>query len=110
MAKKRGSTFENALKAVTTGKTAVKSEGADSVAPLRTDAPQPKARRKWDENKCSLYLPHPAIYKALLDLQHAESTTRRKKLNDYFLEGIDRVFADRGLPSIEELIKKAGVE
>lgn len=114
MAKRPASTFENALKAVTsTTSNAKKQTGATNRAELAVEAsaentPETKARRKWDENKCSLYLPHPAVYKALLDLQHAESNVRRKKLNDYFLEGIDRVFADRGLPSIEELIKKAG--
>lgn len=115
MAKRRASTFEDALKAVTSTTSNVKKQTsntanrAELVVEAPTDnAPEPKTRRKWDENKCSLYLPHPAVYKALLDLQHAESNVRRKKLNDYFLEGIDRVFADRGLPSIEELIKKAG--
>lgn len=115
MAKKPGNTFETALKAATTGTAAKRQTGgtgqaaAPAVDATQNEAPEAKARRKWDENKCSLYLPHPVVYKALLDLQHAERGigTKKKKLNDYFLEGIDRVFADRGLPSIEELIKKA---
>lgn len=83
------------------------------AAPAATSPPpvsEGRVKKGWEENKCSLYLPHPAVYQALLDLAHEDSKQigRRKKLNDLFLEGIELLLKKRGLPSIDELIVKAG--
>lgn len=110
MARKPENTFADALKAAKGAADGAKKEvgrAASQADAAQSDAPDAKPKRKTADNKHSLYLPHQAVYKALLDLQHAETKDRRPSLNDYFLEGIDRVFADRGLPSIAELIKKA---
>lgn len=45
------------------------------------------------------YLPEP-IYEQLRKLGFEE----KRKLHSYIMEGLDRVFAERGLPSIKELI------
>lgn len=42
------------------------------------------------------------IYEQLRKLAFEE----RKKMHDYLLEGLDLVFKDRGLPSIQELKRK----
>lgn len=55
--------------------------------------------------RTSVYIPL-AAYKKLNELALAESQGARKRLNDYFVEGIDAVFAKRNLPSIAELIGK----
>ena len=46
------------------------------------------------------YLPEP-VHEQLRTLAFEE----RNKIHDYLLEGLNRVFADRGLPSIEDLLK-----
>ena len=47
------------------------------------------------------YLP-PQVHEQLRHLAHEE----RVKMHDLLLEGLDLVFKERGLPSIEELKKK----
>ncbi len=47
------------------------------------------------------YLPLP-VYEQLRHLAFEERT----KMHDYLMEGLDRVFQDRGLPSIAELAEK----
>ena len=48
----------------------------------------------------TLYLPHP-IYKQLRELAFHEE----KRMHSLLMEGLDRVFADRGAPSIEQLTR-----
>lgn len=66
------------------------AEASDSAETIRT----------------SVYIPL-AVYKKLNELAITESTGLKKKVNDYFLEGIDEVFAKRGLPPIAKLIKRS---
>jgi hypothetical protein len=47
------------------------------------------------------YLPEP-VYEQLRRLAFEE----RRKMHDYIMEGLDRVFRDRGLASITELTGK----
>lgn len=54
---------------------------------------------KGDVVKSSMYIPKP-VYEQLRNLAFDE----RKKIHDYVVEGIDRVFADRGLKPIAELL------
>jgi len=63
---------------------------------------QPRTRRAGIKQQTA-YLPHP-VYEQLRTLAFEE----RRKMHDYILEGLDRVFRDRGLPSIAELIGKHG--
>lgn len=49
----------------------------------------------------TLYLPHP-IYKQLRELAFHEE----KRMHSLLLEGLDRVFADRGRPSIAQLTRE----
>src|SRR3954451_18345159 len=48
----------------------------------------------------TLYLPHP-IYRQLREIAFHEE----KRMHSLLLEGLDRVFADRGTPSIEQLTR-----
>lgn len=48
----------------------------------------------------TLYLPHP-IYKQLRELAFHEE----KRMHSLLMEGLDRVFADRGGPSIDQLTR-----
>lgn len=52
----------------------------------------------------TLYLPLP-VFDQLRDLLFEEQRgqVKRRRMHDYFLEGIDLLFKDRGLKSIEEL-------
>lgn len=63
---------------------------------------QPRTRRAGIKQQTA-YLPHP-VYEQLRKLAFEE----RRKMHDYILEGLDRVFRDRGLPSIAELTGKSG--
>jgi hypothetical protein len=47
------------------------------------------------------YLPE-AVYEQLRKLAFDE----RRRIHSYIMEGLDRVFRDRGLPSVEELTDK----
>lgn len=84
--------------------------GAYSHSTLETAALQPSpvatvAKKPKADVRFGVYVP-PSAMKALYDLAHEESGVKRKKVNDYFLEGIDRVFAERGLPSIAQLTEQ----
>jgi hypothetical protein len=98
--------FRDVLKSATdTG--AARRTAVKNAAPIATSSAEDAPKPKKVETKCGVYLPHPDVYKALVDLAHAESVGRRKKLNDLFIEGLDLVFAKRGLPTIAEIVKKA---
>jgi hypothetical protein len=57
-------------------------------------------RKRPGIDRISVYVPH-SVYEQLRKLAFEE----RRKLNDYALEGFDRVFTNRGLPGIKELPK-----
>jgi len=61
-------------------------------------APKTKAKAKKDIQHTTVYVPK-AVYEQWREL----AFTERKKMHDYLLEGLDRVFQNRGLKSIEEL-------
>jgi len=63
--------------------------------------PQQTSLRRPGIKQQTAYLPEP-VYEQLRKLAFEE----RHKMHDYILEGLDRVFRDRGLPSIEELTGK----
>jgi hypothetical protein len=47
------------------------------------------------------YIPH-GVYEQLRKLAFEEE----RKMHDYLMEGLDRVFKNRGLPSIDEVTRK----
>jgi hypothetical protein len=55
----------------------------------------------------TLYLPLP-VFDQLRELffEEQRGQVKRRRMHDYFLEGIDLLFKDRGLKSIEELTGK----
>lgn len=69
-------------------------EGALSVSPRegQTQSKRPGVKQQ------TAYLPKP-VYEQLRKLGFEE----RRKLHSYLMEGLDRVFAERGLRSIKDL-------
>jgi hypothetical protein len=55
----------------------------------------------------TLYLPLP-VFDQLRDLLFEEQRgqVKRRRMHDYFIEGINLLFKDRGLKSVEELMKE----
>ncbi len=78
--------------------------GKKAVAPAeRAEAPGTR-----DEIvRQTLYLPLP-VFDQLRDLffEEQRGQVKRRRMHDYFLEGINLLFKDRGLKSIEELTGK----
>jgi hypothetical protein len=73
----------------------------EAVTPARVDAPQNE--RGGDSKRPAVkqhtaYLPHP-VHEQLRKLAFEEN----RKMHDYLIEGLDRVFADRGLPAVKDL-------
>ncbi len=60
-----------------------------------------KQGKRPDVKQQTAYLPH-AVYEQLRKLAFEEE----RKMHDYIIEGLDRVFKNRGLPSIEEITRK----
>jgi hypothetical protein len=58
------------------------------------------ARKRPGITQQTAYLPDP-VYEQLRRLGFEE----KRKMHTYLLEGLDRVFADRGLPAIKDLVK-----
>ena len=67
------------------------------VSPVETVAKK-KTKAKKDIQHTTVYVPK-VVYEQWREL----AFTERKKMHDYLLEGLDRVFQNRGLKSIEEL-------
>jgi hypothetical protein len=61
-------------------------------------APEPAARAKRPVKQQTVYLPLP-VYEQLRRLAFEE----RVKMHGLLMEGLDRVFRDRGLPGLGEL-------
>jgi len=73
----------------------------DAPSVVTETSPQETSGRRRGIKQQTAYLPEP-VYEQLRKLAFEE----RHKMHDYILEGLDRVFRDRGLPSIEELTGK----
>lgn len=75
---------------------------AAKKASTRAVAETPEA--KSEIVRQTLYLPLP-VFDQLRDLffEEQRGQVKRRRMHDYFLEGIDLLFKDRGLKSIEEL-------
>lgn len=75
------------------------------ASPIDKSPKEVNPKQKWKEKDSikttTAYIPG-AVYEQWREL----AFTERKKMNDYLLEGLDRVFADRGLKSIAELLGK----
>lgn len=81
--------------------------GVPDPEPIATVEPLPdlelgKGPRRPGIKQQTAYLPEP-VYEQLRRLSFEE----RRKMHTYILEGLDRVFSDRGLPSIKEITKGA---
>ena len=69
-------------------------------SPVRSPGRPPEAKKLH----VSAYLP-PKVREQLdlLSINERKPTGARKPLNDFILEGLDLLFAKRGLPSVDEL-------
>ncbi len=66
-------------------------------------AEEARLKRRPKVRQQTVYLPIP-VYEQLRRLAFEE----RVKMHGLLMEGLDRVFADRGLPSIRELLARGG--
>jgi hypothetical protein len=71
---------------------------ARELPPVET-ASKTGSKTKRDIQPTTAYLPK-AVHEQLREL----AFTERKKMHDYLIEGLDRVFQNRGLKSIKDLI------
>jgi hypothetical protein len=71
-----------------------------AASPPASLTTKPAGRRPGIKQQTA-YLPEP-VYEQLRKLAFDE----RRRMHDYILEGLDRVFRNRGLSSIEELTRK----
>ena len=80
----------------------VKADSTESaVAKPVADSPKPKP--KTGRKQLAIYLENP-VYQQLRTIAFEEET----KMHPLLLEGLDRVFADRGLKSIADLLRHEG--
>ena len=88
-----------------------KTAAAEPAKPAKTvaeEAEAPKSRVWKHEGKIqtTIYVPEP-VYRVLQNLALTQSTGAKKKLHDYYLEGLELVLQKYGLASsIAELIEK----
>lgn len=80
-------------------------DGEPAAKPPPEAVPAPEQTRSSGGQRAhvkqlTLYLPHP-IYKQLRELAFHEE----KRMHSLLMEGLGRVFADRGTPSIEQLTR-----
>jgi hypothetical protein len=73
----------------------------DAPAPAAPPAPEPAPSRRPQVKQQTVYLPLP-VYEQLRRLAFEE----RCKMHQLLLEGLDRVFRDRGLPDLAELTRR----
>ena len=71
------------------------------ASPVTPVASERESGRRPGIRQQTAYLPEP-VYEQIRKLAFEE----RRKMHAYILEGLDRVFRDRGLPSVEELTGK----
>jgi hypothetical protein len=73
-----------------------------AAAPARGPNPAPRRRTRNQ----TVYLPIP-VWEQLRKLAYEETTGDKKtSMHDLLMEGLDHVFAKRGLPSIAELMDR----
>ncbi len=77
----------------------------ETPPPAAAPAPQTPTRRRPSVRQQTVYLPIP-VYEQLRRLAFEE----RVKMHSLLMEGLDRVFRDRGLPSIAELKDRAAAD
>lgn len=77
-----------------------KENEAEFLKETEKSEKQEKSRSKYEKNiaKTTVYVPQ-AVYEQWREL----AFTERKKMHDYLLEGLNLVFHNRGLKSIEDL-------
>ncbi|MGJ5813629.1 ribbon-helix-helix domain-containing protein [Paludibaculum fermentans] len=82
-------------------KSATKREAVDAEKPMLA-AIQPQERaggsKRHSVKQHTAYLPL-AVHEQLRKLAFEEN----RKMHDYLMEGLDRVFADRGLPAVKDI-------
>jgi hypothetical protein len=83
-----------------------RSAKAASPAAVKIASPIEKSvkeakKSKDDIAKTTVYVP-----KVVFEQWRELAFTERKKMHDYLIEGLERVFEDRGLKSIDELTGK----
>lgn len=81
-----------------------RGEGAEMESPTRGAAEESDTQervggaKRPNVKQHTAYLPIP-VHEQLRKLAFEEN----RKIHDYLVEGLDRVFADRGLPAIKDL-------
>jgi hypothetical protein len=72
--------------------------------PATTEAIPTTKRKKRAVKALPTYLPL-GVYQQLRELRHAEGSAEggERTFNSYILEGLDRLFTERGLKSVSEL-------
>ena len=78
-----------------------RSSAKKNASPIEKSQEKVKTEDTKKIIKSTVYSPE-SVYDQWREL----AFTERKKMHDYLLEGLDRVFADRGLKSIAELTGK----
>lgn len=82
-------------------KSAGSRRASNSIGDRKPATDVKKTSEKTETAKTTVYVPR-LVFEQWREL----AFTERKKMHDYLLEGLDRVFADRGLKSIAELKSK----
>jgi hypothetical protein len=77
------------------------AQGTPVTPPAAPSPPQQLLGRRPGIKQQTAYLPE-AVYEQLRKLAFDE----RRRIHSYLMEGLNRVFRDRGLPSVEELTSK----
>lgn len=81
-------------------KAASPSAAKEIASPIEKSVKETK-KSKDDIAKTTVYVP-----KAVFEQWRELAFTERKKMHDYLIEGLERVFEDRGLKSFDELGKE----
>jgi hypothetical protein len=75
-----------------------KSERASTATMSAPEAEKAAEPKRPNVKQHTAYLPLP-VHEQLRKLAFEEN----RKMHDYLVEGLDRVFADRGLPAVKDL-------
>ena len=73
----------------------------EAITPAKAETPSSErggGSRRPAVKQHTAYLPHP-VHEQLRKLAFEEN----RKMHDYIIEGLDRVFADRGLPAVKDI-------
>ena len=91
---------KNAVGSRRSAKAAAPTTAKEIASPIEKSVKEAK-KAKEEIAKTTIYAP-----KVVFEQWRELAFTERKKMHDYLLEGLDRVFADRGLKSIADLMGK----